>query len=193
MTCFRDFDFSLRELFGGNLLMLITIGFYITWWVLSFGPNGSEQSAGAAISISITLLGGLAAVALLGHAIYSLSGVGKGFPLILALSGAVVVYIILLLVTQLGFQRQVTAELPLITLWGALEGTLIAVLYTSGRYNTTQVVAAAVLLVLVTAVGLVCYVLHYHLEETARFWNGLIPLALDGGVLVILLAQLALS
>jgi hypothetical protein len=193
MTCFRDFNIPLWEVFGGNLLMLIAIVFYITWWTVSFRPNGSEKSAEAAFFITATLFAGLAAVALLCHAIYSLSGTGKGFQVMIPLAGAAVFYIVLLVVTRTGFQREVTAELILITIWAALEGSVIAVLYSSGRFGMAQVVILAILVALATAVGLVCYVLHYRLEEPIRFWNGLVPLIGDGIVAAVFLALLAIS
>lgn len=194
MYFFRDFDTPLWHVFSGNLLMVITIGFYITWWSVSFRPGGSGEKSGPAMGLlSITFLAGLAAVGLLSFTVLSLSGVGRGFPMLWVITGTVVFYVVLLLITKYGFQREVTAELPLIVFWTALEGSVIAVLTTSGRFNTPLTLTSAILLGLALAVGLVCYVLHYRLEEPARFWNGLIPLIADGGVAAALSLMLVIS
>jgi hypothetical protein len=46
---------------------------------------------------------------------------------------------------------------------------------------------------LATVTGMVCYVLHYRLDDTGRFWNGLIPLAADTFAVTVILAVQALS
>jgi hypothetical protein len=194
MTYFRDFNVSLWEIFGGNLLMLITIGFYITWWTVSFRPGGSgEKSSGAAFFITATLLTGLVSTGLLCHAIYSLSEVGQGFPLLMTLAGAAAFYFLIMWATRDAFQRKVTAELLIIIVWAALEGSLLAVLYTSGHFSMAQVVTPAILLALATVIGLVCYLLHYRLKEPLAFWNGLVPLIVDGIVVAVFSALLAIS
>ena len=87
-----------------------------------------------------------------------------------------------------------TSELLLITVWAALEWSAIAVLQGSGRFSMGQALTLAALVALATIIGMVCYLLHYHLvDETSRFWNGLIPLIVDAGVVAVFLAVLALS
>ena len=193
MTCFRDFTDSLWKIFGGNLLMLATIAFYIAWWTASFRPNGNGNTVGAGFFIAVTLFAGMAAIAIMSIGINSLSQVGKGFPVMYILLGAIAFYIILLAVTKIAFQRAVTSELLLITIWAALEWSAIAVLQGSGRFSMGQVLTLAALLVLATGAGIVCYILHYRLDEISRFWNGLIPLIVDAGVVTVFLAMLALS
>lgn len=193
MTSFRNFTIPLWELFGGNLLMVVTIVFYIAWWAASFRPNADGKTAGAGLFISLAFLSGVAAIAVLILGINSLPQEGKGFPVRYILLGAVVFYILLLAVTQIVFQRAVTSELLLIVVWIALESAVLAVLQSSGRFSAGQTLVFAILLGLATVAGLVCYILHYRLDEPARFWNGLIPLIVDGGVVAVFLAMLALS
>ena len=192
MTVFRDYTIPLWEIFGGNMLMFATIVFYIAWWSLSFWPNGGGNAPGAGIFILAALFAGVAAVATLSLGISSLSQTGKGFPVMYILLGAVVFYIILLSVTQIAFQRVVTSELLLIIGWAALECSAISVLQGSGRFSVGQTLTLAVLLMLATGAGIVCYILHYRLDETTRFWNGLIPLIVDDGVSAGFLAVLVL-
>jgi hypothetical protein len=193
MTSFRDFNIPLWEIFGGNLLMFATIAFYIAWWTVSFRPNGDGTTTGSGFFIAVALFAGVAAIAIMSLGINSLFQAGKGFPVMYILPGAVAFYIILLAVTKIAFQRIVTSELLLITIWAALEWSAIAVLQGSGRFSMGQALTLAALVLLATGAGIVCYILHYRLDETSRFWNGLIPLIVDAGVVTVFLAMLALS
>jgi hypothetical protein len=193
MTCFRDFTVPLWEVFVGNLLMFATIVFYIAWWTVSFRPNGDGKNAGAGFFIAAALFVGVAAIAILFLGINSLSQIGKGFPVRYILLGAAAFYFILLAVTKIAFQRAVTSELFLITIWATLEWSAIAVLQGSGRFSLGQAWTNAALVALATGAGLLCYILHYRLDEISRFWNGLMPLIVDAGVLTVFLVGLALS
>lgn len=193
MASFRDFTVPLWKIFGGNLLMLVTILFYIAWWTVAFRPDKTGKTARAGILIALALLTGLASITILFSGIESLSQAGEGFPVIYILLGAAVLYVIFLAVTRIAFQRSVTAELLLIIVWAALEGSAIAVLQGSGRFSPGQALTLVTLVVLATGIGMVCYILHYRLDESPRFWNGLIPLMVDAGVVTVFLAVLALS
>lgn len=188
MTCFRDFTVPLWGIFSGNLLMFATIVFYSAWWIASFQPKGN-----AGFFIAVAFFAGVAAIAILSLGINSLSQAGKGFPVMYILLGAAAFYIILLAVTKIVFQRVVTSELLLITVWAALEWSAIAVVQGSGRFSMAQAATLVTLVALATGAGMVCYILHYRLDETWRFWNGLIPLMVDAGVVAVFLAVLALS
>jgi hypothetical protein len=193
MIFFRDFTVPLWEIFGGNLLMLATIVFYIAWWTVSFRPNGEGKTAGAGFFIAVALFLGTAGIAIMFLGINSLSRVGKGFPVMYILLGAAAFFIILLAITKIVFQRAVTSELLLITVWSALELSAVAVLQGSGRFGMGQTLTLTVLVALAAGAGIVCYILYYRLDETSRFWNGLIPLIVDAGVVTVFLALLALS
>jgi hypothetical protein len=193
MTCFRNFTVPLWEFFGGNLLMFVAIVFYIAWWTVSFWPNGNGKGTGAGLFIIITLFAGVAAIAIMSIGISSLPQVRKGFLAAYILPGAAAFFIILLAVTKIGFHRAVTSELLLITVWAAVEWSAIAVLHGNDRFSLGKALALAALVALATAVGIICYILHYRLDETSQFWNGLIPLIADAGVVAVLLAVLALS
>jgi hypothetical protein len=133
------------------------------------------------------------ASALLFTGIKTLSQAGKNFLAGYILLGAVVFYVIFLVVTRFAFQRIVTSELLLITVWAALELSVIFVLQGSQRLHSGQVLTLVLLVALGTIVGMVCYVLHYRLDESARFWNGLIPLMVNAGAVLALQILLALS
>ena len=193
MHWFRDFSTPLWEIFGGNLLLLVTLAFYIAWWVALFGPRGDSQSGSAGFLIAAAFFAGLASIALLLKGIDSLSGAGQGFPVTYILAGAAAFYFVSFAVTVLAFRRILTSELLLITVWAALELSVIAVLQGSGRFGPYQVWTLIALVGLATVVGMVAYVQHYRLDEAARFWNGLVPLLVDAGVVAACLAALAFS
>ena len=193
MNCFRGFTVPLWKVFSGNLLMLTAIVFYITWWTAAFRSNGGYRTARAIFFISLALLAGVAAIMTLSLGIKSLASPGKSYPVTYILLGAVVLYILLVVITKIGFQRPVTSELLLITIWGALEGSAIAVLRSNDRFSLVQTLTLAALVLLATCTGIVCYILYYRLDEVTRFWNGLIPLIADAGVVTVFLTVLALS
>jgi hypothetical protein len=193
MTCFRDFTVPLWKIFGGNLFMFITIVLYIAWWMVTFQPNRTDKTAGAGFFVALAFLAGVAAIMTKFSGIVSLSQPGKGFPVIYILLAAITFYVILLAVTRIAFQRPVTSELLLITVWAALEGSAIAVLQGSNRFSPGHSLTLATLVMLATGTGIVCYILYYRLDEISRFRNGLIPLIVDAGVVTVFLVMLALS
>jgi len=192
MTCFRDFTVSLWEIFGGHLLLLVSLMFYIAWWTIAFWPKRDGKTAGAGFFITVAFFVGVAAIVLISLGINSLSQAGSRILVGYILLGATVFYFILLAITIIAFHRTVTSELLLIIVWAALEGAAIAVLYGSGRFSMGQALMLVTLVVLATGVGIVCYILYYRLDEVSRFWNGLIPLIVDAGVVTVFLAMLAL-
>ena len=132
MAFFHDFNAALWEIFCGNLLMLATSMFYIGWWTVSFRPNRDGKTSIAGYLIAIAAFAGLAAIIVTSLGIYSLSHDGNGSPVLYILLGAVAFFIIFLIVTKTAFHRVVTSELLLVTVWAALELSVIAVLLGSG-------------------------------------------------------------
>ena len=192
MTCFRDFTVSLWEIFGGHLLLLVSLVFYIAWWTVAFWPNRDSKTVGAFFLIAVAFFVGVAAFVLMSLDINSLSLAGSRILVGYILLGATVFYFILLAITIIVFHRTVTSELLLIIVWAALEGAVIAVLHGNGRFSMGQALLLVTLVVLATGVGIVCYILYYRLDEFSRFWNGLIPLIVDAGVVTAFLVVLTL-
>jgi hypothetical protein len=79
---FRDFTVPLWRIFGGNLLMIVTIMCYIVWWTVTFRPNSTGKTAWAGFLITLALLTGLASIAILFSGTELLSQAGKGFTII---------------------------------------------------------------------------------------------------------------
>jgi hypothetical protein len=55
MTWFRDFNIPLWEVFGGNLLLVATLVFYIAWWTAAFRPNADGKTTRAGFFLIVAL------------------------------------------------------------------------------------------------------------------------------------------
>jgi hypothetical protein len=188
MTCFRSFTAPLWEIFAGNLLLLFCVLFYFAWWVVSYRQNSS-----GGFYITAAFITGVAAIALMSDGINSLSQDSKGFSVSSILLGGAALFLVLLLVTAVAFHRAVTSELIIIHIWAVLELSAVAVLYGTGRFGAGRAATLAALAGIAVAVSLICYVLHYRLDETASYWSGMVTLTTDALVMAVFLVLLAVS
>jgi hypothetical protein len=188
LSRFQKFTTPYWTIFGGQLIMLLAITFYIIWWVVS---KGDITSAGTGSYLTMTLLCGVAAVALLFFGINLLPQTDGGIPVRYILAGALTLLIILFPATTIFLKRAVTSELPLILFWAALECSAITALHQSRFFSVKKALALVALVGMATGVGLACYIVHYHLDEAMRFRNGLIPLVADGVVVMAMVAAMA--
>ncbi len=192
VTCFRNFSAPLWGIFAGNLLLLVCSLFYLAWWALSFRPNSSGGPAGG-FYLTAAFITGFAAIALMSGGVNTLSQDSKGLPVKFILMGGVAFFIVLLLVTAVGFHRIVTSELIILHIWAVLELSAVAVLFGTGRFGAGQTATLATLVGIAAVAGLVCYVLYYRLDEAARYWSGMVPLAAAALVMAVFLGVLAVS
>jgi hypothetical protein len=192
MICFHNFTASLWKVFSGNLLLLLCSLFYLIWWVVTFRPDSSGGSAGV-FCITAAFITGIAAIALLSSGINSLSHDSKGLPVRFILIGTAVLFVVLLFVTAVVFNRQVTSELIIIHIWVALEISAVAVLHGTGRFGPGRVATLAALVGIATVVGLICYVLYYRLDGMSSYRVGMVPLATDAFVMAVFLGVLVAS
>ena len=70
---------------------------------------------------------------------------------------------------------------------------MVAVLYGTGHFGFGSVAILTALIVIAFVAGLICYVLYYQLDGTARYWDGMIPLIMDAFVMSVFLGVLAVS
>jgi hypothetical protein len=192
MTCFRNFTGPIWAIFGGNLLLLSCMLFYLVWWIVSYRPNSSGGPAGV-FSITAALITGVAAIILMSGGITSLSEDSKGFPVKFILLGAAALFFVMLLVTSTAFHRTVTSELMIVHLWAALELSVLAVLYGTGHLGLGRAVILAVLVGIAFIISLICYVLYFRLSGTASYWDGMMPLVMAAFVISVLLGMMAVS
>jgi len=192
MTGFHNFTVPLWEIFSGNLLFLFCSLFYLIWWVVSFRPNSSGGTAGV-LCITAAFITGIAAIALMSVGINSLSLNSKGLPVRFILIGVAVLFLVLLLVTVIGFHRIVTSELIIIHIWAAIELSAVAVLYGTGHFGLERTVILAALVGIAIVVGMNCYVLYYRLNGMSSYLDGMVPLMTYAFVMAVFLCMLAVS
>lgn len=182
---------SLKQLFAGNIALVICMVLYLIWWTIVFKPGGH---AGVFTTACIVLasLAGLAGVILTIQGIGGCQTIVHNIPGVAITVGGIVVYIALLALTYLLMERPVTTELILIVGWGVLELSAINALYGSGQFGLTLSVILAVVLVAAVIAFLICYLQYYKLEGTAGWIDGMVPLAV-GAVyqIIMIIAMLA--
>lgn len=169
-------DYPVKQIFWGNIMLIICCAFYLAWWMLAFKPNGAIKGMKTGWLLIPAFAAGLTAVILTVKGMLSLSIGTALFPKGVILWGGLAAYFILLAVTRLLFKRPVTTELFLIVGWAVLALSELNTLYGTGRFSHHQAVVFAVVVGAATVVSLVCYVLYYTLGERASYVAGMIPL-----------------
>lgn len=193
MNSFHNFSNPVWNILVGNLLLLLCTLFYLIWWIVSYRPNSGSGSATGGLYISVAIITGIAAIAVLSFGISSLSRHAHALPLKSIWISVGVLFLALLAMTTLVFHRIVTSELLLIHIWMALELSAVIVLYGTGRFGLGPAVTLAILIGIGTIVALICYVLYYRLDETASYWSGMIPLIAAALVMIVFQVVLAIS
>ncbi len=170
-------DFSAKQILESNLLLIVCCAFYLAWWMLAFNPAGAVKGMKTGWLLIPACAAGLMAVILAAKGILAASAGAALFPGRALLWGGIAAYLILLAVTRLLFQRQVTTELFLIVGWAVLALSEINALYGTGRFSYRLAVVFAVVVVVAAVISLVCYVLYYKLGGRAGYIDGMIPLS----------------
>lgn len=172
----HNFDFSTKQIFWGNILLIICCAFYLAWWLLAFKPNGAVTGMKTGWLLIPAFAAGLVAVILTTRGISSASADMTLFPNGLLLWSGIAVYFILLVVTHVIFKRPLTTELILIVGWAVLALSEINALYGSGRFTHQLAIIFIVVIVIATLISLVCYVLYYNLGDVTGYFDGMVPL-----------------
>jgi hypothetical protein len=194
MMSFRSFTGPLWSVFAGNLLLLICMIFYLVWWIVTFRPNSTDGGLIGAFSILVAFVTGIAAIVLLSTGINLISQENvRGLPVKFILLGAAAVFVVMLLVTSVGFHRIVTSELMIIHVWVALELSAAVVLYGTGHFGPGRAAVLAALLGIAFIVSMICYVLYYRMGEAASYRVGMVPLIMGVVVTAVFLGEMAVS
>lgn len=174
----------------GQALLVVCCIFYLIWWSVSYRPgvNVNRSLGWNGLLLLITAASGVAGIAL------SVMGATE-LPKLRApkLNGGYVaiagiaVYIALLLITRLAFQRPVTTELLLITGWVVLELTVIGSLNAAGKMTEAGFWIMIVVIAVAFLISMILYVLYYRMEPMAAFHAAMVPLITEGVSMGILL------
>lgn len=184
---FSNFDASSRQMFWGNVLLVVCCAFYLAWWLLAFKPMGAVRGMASGWLLLPASVAGVAAVVLtvrgIGAATAGAAAEKGLFPSHSILWGGIAAYVLLLVVTVLLLRRPATTELILIVGWAMLALSEIDALYGAGRYSQGTAVGFAVVIGGAALVSLVCYVLYYGLSSRAGYYDGMVPLLLAGSIM----------
>jgi hypothetical protein len=172
----QNFNFSTKQIFWSNILLIICCAFYLVWWLLAFKPSGAIKGIKTGWLLIPAFAAGLVAIILAIKGILSASIDIVLFPSGLLLFGGIAAYLILLAVTYLLFKRPVTTELFLIVGWAVLALSEINTLYGVNRFSYRLAVIFAIVIGIAAFVSLVCYVLYYNLGDRAGYFDGMVPL-----------------
>lgn len=93
---------------------------------------------------------------------------------------AIVLYLLMAWITIHFFQRPVTTELLLITLWTALMVQILNVSVSQNLLTHTETVISIVLLILVYLICMVLYVAYYRMSPWPAYWFAAMPLLAIG-------------
>lgn len=186
------------SLIWGHVALVACTVFYLAWWLIFFNPRvpkvtGALYGVGVACIVAAAVVG-IAGVVL---AVPGLGGLAPamthGVPLWVVAVGGVVAYIALVFVTTRFFHRPVTTELILFTLWLTLEFAVIDAIFGTGVLGAVPAVMLALLVLVVFAGCLVCYVLYFNLPPFPSFVAGAVPLAAAGVASAIMAFVVALA
>lgn len=190
---FHNLNYSAKQIFRGNILLIICCAFYLAWWLLAFKPTGAVRGIKTGWLLIPAFITGLAAVTLAVKGILFESTEAALFPGKYIVWGGIAAYLILLAVTNLLFKRQVTTELLLIVGWAVLALSEINVLYGMGRFSHGLALIFAVVIGAAVLISVVCYVMYYNLGAQAGYFDGMIPLLsaalIMSGISVAMVAQ----
>ena len=178
----HNFDIQTRQIFLGNLLLVLCCAFYLAWWLLAFRPVNPVRGFRTGWLLLPAFAAGLGAV------VFSVRGLGTAgsgglFPAGRVVWGGIAAYAILLVVTKFLLHRPVTTELFLIVGWAVLALSEVSALYGCGALSHGCSLAFAAVVAVGTAVSLVCYVLYYRLSPAAGFIDGIVPLLMAAVVM----------
>lgn len=174
----ENFSSPTRAIFFGNILFVLCCGFYLAWWFVAFRANDPIKGIQSGWLLIPAAVAGLVGVALTIQGIAATKAESAMVPTYVFLWGALIAFVVLAALTAVVFKRQMTSELLLFVLWGALALAEVNALYGSQQLLPSIAVALAVSIVIVVAISLVCYVLFYRLAPRPAFWDGAIPLLL---------------
>ncbi|MCI2059061.1 MAG: hypothetical protein LKJ80_07645 [Oscillibacter sp.] len=173
----RNFAFQTRQIFFGNLLLILCCAFYLAWWILAFRPANPVRGFQSGWLLLPALAAGIAATVFAARGLGAAAARPGLFPPGWVLWGGAAAYAAALAVTKFLLHRPVTTELLLIVGWAMLALSEVSALFGAGAFTRGTAAVFAAVIAAGTAVSLCCYVLYYRLSCTAGLIDGIVPLA----------------
>jgi hypothetical protein len=176
----------------GEVLLVVCSVSYLVWWTITFRPSGRTPPGGG-LFLSGAVLAGLGGLVLLGIGIAALLPKASVLALGATVVGGVLVGALLVYLTASVAHRPLTTELPLIVVWATMQLAAGITLRTAGVLTAPAASTWIGATALATLVGLACYLVFYRLDPVPAYWIGMVPLAVDGVVAVVLAAIVTLT
>lgn len=174
----------------GEALLVVCSVSYLVWWTITFRPSVRTSSGGGPF-LAGAVLGGLGGLVLLAIGIAVLIPKASPTALVATIVGGALIGAALLYLTSSIAHRRVTTELPLIIVWATLQLATGITLRTADVLSAPAAVVWIGATAIATLIGLICYLIFYRLDPVPAYWVGMVPLAVDGVVAVILAAIVA--
>lgn len=167
-----------KQLFWGNLLLVICCAFYLVWWLLAFRLNSPIKGIKSGWILIPAGAAGIAAVALLVRGILASTMKPSLFPTSWVVWGGIAAYVLLFAVTLVLLHRPVTTELLLIIGWAMVALAEVNALYGTGQFSHLAAVVCVIIILAALMICLACYTVYYKLSGFAAYIDGMIPLIL---------------
>jgi len=169
------------KIITGNLLFAACCVVYLIWWSVAFRPGyGAAMGVKGALFLATAALG----VAGLAVIIQGCSQSGGGVRYIGIIAAGAAVYIVLLLLTNVLMQRQVTTELMLIVFWACMQVCALNALLGEDIIGKAAFALMAAIVLAAAAAGMICYLKYYDLPPMTAFYDGMVPLILFAIVMI---------
>lgn len=149
----------METLFKGILMLAACAGFYLVWWGVAFYPERRAPLWLSGILLAGTAVCGIMAVNWMAQGIFQAEKVRAGVPGGWILAGGMIGYVVLLVISNIIFQRMVTTELFLIVGWAVLNLIVVDTLYASGLFSGGVSAVFVVLTLIVVVASLYCYMI----------------------------------
>lgn len=169
---------NLKQVFIGNFLLIGCCIFYLAWWILAFRPNHPIKGMKSGWLLIPAFLLGIAAVFLICMHLSTPENSQQLFPNGLILWTGIAFYILLSFISARLLGRPVTTELILIIGWTMLALSELNAFYACSLMTHSFALILSAVTVILSAVCLYCYMKYYHLDVSAGFIDGMIPLIL---------------
>jgi hypothetical protein len=156
---------------------------YSLFWIL----KDTVASPIGELLFPLSLLFGMGGVLLAGFCVQALSSgaQNRGIRYYHILILCIVIFAATTIVTKILWNRPFTSELPFLLIWFGLESGALLAAYRNGWLSRIAGGISAVLVVVSLCAGIYCYSIHYNLDGTAQFYNGLIPYSVISVVMLV--------
>ena len=155
----------MKEIALGNWMLVACSVFYLAWWLITFRPPAPKSSAAGTAFLIGAFATGLFGIYKILKGIATFKGEieNTGISAIVLITGGIILYIALLIMTRVIFHRQVTSELFIITGWAVLEIAVINFAWKIGVLQSAGFISWVVAILIIAVISLICYILYYNL------------------------------